>query len=755
MTLRDEYKAAGWALCDIPLGTKGPTTKGWNIRGAVAHGQQGLGLCHAYSGTCAVDVDDYVLALEWLESKGVDLDSLLDDPRSVQIISGKVNRAKLLYKLPTPLASLSLAPYQKISPKTGKMQTYHALELRCATRDEFTVQDVLPPTVHPETLRPYTWAYGDDQFGHWSNLPELPSAILALWKAEQVSLPSQQAAPAETKGASLAEIVELLKFKDPNNCAYDDWLKVGIGLAHETQNSEAGYQLWCEWSARCPKHDTTHMPAKWRSFKPDAKNPITLGSLRRERVADPAQFAVVTAQDTGEDTRPETAAKELLESRLVFVTAHESYFDLQSSVLLGNVGIEHIFCPQMPVVKVPGKSGKADKMVQQNPVQWLKHSKTKRIVDQVGMHPGAGRLYTEDSISFVNFFVPAVVEDLVPLAHEKEAFNFLWSRMKDPVFQSWLLKFFAFMLQKPGAKIQSAPLLVSAAQGTGKNTILKIIPEILFGSRYVRTMSGSVLGGQFNGAIGQTWWLYLEELRAGSNKVDRQHTTNKVKSWITDNTLEVHKKGLEAYEIRNRVQIGGTSNFDDALQLDNNDRRWGIGAMHGPLSAAESMDLYGFLLSERAPGVLRYIFRRVDVSNFKPGARAPETLAKREMIAAGIGSWESKLVEAMVAQESPFDRDIFPLKAVEEFMMGQGITPHALGRILRRAPFDCLLLPNGRKHRLWAWRNQGIWAAATESERLQHIQTGVRPEGCSTRIPASILVMSADAGVDSNTDLLG
>jgi hypothetical protein len=327
--------------------------------------------------------------------------------------------------------------------------------------------------------------------------------------------------------------------------------------------------------------------------------------------------------------------------------------------------------------------------------------------------------------------------------------------MKDPIFRNWLLKFFGYMLQHPGVKIQSAPLLVSEAQGTGKNTILKIIPEILFGSRYVRSMSGSVLSGQFNGAIGQAWWLYLEELRAGSNKADRMHTTNKVKSWITDNTLEVHKKGLEAYEAKNRVQIGATTNFGDALQLDNNDRRWGIGEMLGPLSAAESMELYGFLLSERAPGVLRHMFRRVDISGFKPGARAPETFAKREMIVAGIGAWESKLVEAIVNRDAPFDRDVFTLRDVGDAMMGQGISQHALGRVLRRAPFECKILPNGRKYRHWCWRNYDIWASATESERQKHIETGATVKGCINYTPPAILAMSADAGVDSNnSDLL-
>lgn len=757
MTLFDEYKAHGWQLCDIPPGTKGPTTTGWNLRGAISHGQHGCGLCHAYSGTCAIDVDDYPVALDWLAKQGVDLDALMEDPQAVMIVSGKVNRAKLLYKLDAPLASLSLAPYEKISSKTGKMQIFHALELRCATSNSATVQDVLPPTIHPETQKPYTWAYGDETFGHWSNLPPLPSALEALWKAQRVLLPPESAAPQAPKGASLAEITKLVAQHDPNTFAYDDWLKMGARIHHETAGSSVGYAIWREWSARCSKHDETQMPMKWRSFHSDATNPVTLGGLRREEVAPAEAFDVVeVTPDVGEDTRPEAIIKRELEDKLVLVRAQESYYDLSTTghPWLTDRGIQHIFGPLMPLISVAGKNGKPDRVVQVDPVNHLKRSLTKKVVDMAGMHPGAGRLYTEDGMRFVNNYIPIDVEEVSPKASEKEAFLFLWSRMRDPVFANWLLTFFAYALQHPGVKIRSAPLLVSAEQGTGKNTIMKILPEILFGSKYVRSMSGSVLGGQFNGAVGSAWWLYLEELRAGSNKADRQSTTNKVKSWITDNTIEVHRKGIEAFDITNRIQVTATTNYDDALQLDNNDRRWAIGEMRSPLTPAESTDLYGFLLSDRAPGALRYMFRRVDVCGFQPSAKPPETVAKKEMIVSGIGGWEAKLVEAMCAEEPPFDRDVFSLKAVAELMMGQGANQHTLGRLLKREMFRCKLLPNWGKVRLWAWRNIDVWASATDGQRLQHLQTGVRPTGCIDSVPSHIREISAEGG-DSNADLLG
>lgn len=762
MSLFDEYKKHGWALCDIPPGTKGPTVKGWNQLNYVAHGRQGVGLCHAWSGTCTLDIDNYPVAFDWFKAQGVDLDLLLARADSVQIVSGRPNRAKLLFRLNTPIASIGVAPYKAISKKSGKEEVFHAAELRCATKNGLSVQDVLPPTIHPETGKPYQWAYGDDLVGHWSTLPDLPEKVLGIWMAQLGDqTPVQQdseAAPATSRGMSTEALQALLEKHPAEECAYDDWLKVGQALHHETGGK--GYQLWLSWSAKSRKHDASQMPAKWRSFGGDhIKNPVTIGALLSSVVASPDEFETVDNTDVGEDQRPEAKIKALLEDRLVFVRAHEMYFDIRSNGegLMGVIGLRHEFCPHMPYIEVPQKKGKP-KLIKPDPYTWLQNSATKRMVDAVGMHPGAGRLFSEDGCAYVNKYVPLVVEEVAPNAYEQEAFNFLWSRIADPTMASWLMKFYAFCLQRPGIKVQAAPLLVSKATGTGKNTLMKVLPEILFGSRYVRTMSGSVLGGQFNATVGNTWWLYLEELRAGVHRSDRTATTNRIKSWVTDNTIEVHKKGKDPYDIRNRIQLTATSNFDDALQLDNEDRRWAIGEMRDSLTHRESMDLYDYLLSERAAGTLRYIFRHVDVTGFKPTGRAPDTAMKRTMVRAGVSNWESKLIEGIVERTAPFDRDIFKLPDVRDFMMGSGATDHQLSSTLRSEPFCAVPLAKCRNHRLWAWRNVALWQKCTEGERIAYMSTGTRPAGHPWRdeIPKKIRDLSTDGGlgVDSAEGLL-
>lgn len=758
-----QYLAHGFKLCDIPPGTKGPTTTGWNLKGAKLHGRNGAGLCHAYSGTCALDLDDLERARAYLSERGIDVDALLSDPSHVGIVSGKPNRAKLVYHLESPLASLKLAPY-----KIGD-QTYHALELRCATRDGLTVQDVLPPSIHPEVLQPYTWSYGDALDAHWSNIPPIPAALEALWRAtlaaDAPAAPLQAASP---QNARIAEMQRWLNTQDPD-LPYDEWVKVGARIHHETQGSDEGLRLFDLWSQRGKKYGVTkdgraaQMPRdKWKTYDSTKANAATFGGALREEIAKPEDFEIMPVPDAGTDTRSSSAMVEILEKRLVLVRSLGSYYDLVSSAPIDDKTLKHVFCPMLPSVKTEGKDGEP-KFSRPDPMKHLQYSKTKTIVDAIGMHPGAERVYTDTGVRYVNSYAPQHPELLVPNAQEKEVLKFLWSRILDPVIRDWLAKFFAHMIQKPGVKIRSAPLLVSAETGTGKNTIMRVLPEILFGSKYVRTMSGDVLGGQFNGPLGSTWWLYLEELQAGTNKADRTRVTNKLKGWVTDDALEIHMKGKEPFEIRNRIQPGATSNFDNALALDNNDRRWAIAEMVGePLTAAESNEIYGFLLGPRAPGVLRHVFLNTDIAGFDPAARAPGSVAKQAMVNANLGTWESQLIDLMVSRISPFDRDIFTLQDVlASLPKGSVSSTTQLGRLLRQKPFRCAPLLRGRDDkRYWAWTNIALWEAQSEGQRSEHVASGKRPfgtSGWSDKVPKALLAMAPESGVDSddNSDLLG
>ncbi|WP_353207749.1 hypothetical protein [Sphingorhabdus sp.] len=57
----------------------------------------------------ALDIDDMERAAAWLAARGIDVAELLDADDAVQIVSGRIGRGKLLYRLPSGLNPIECA----------------------------------------------------------------------------------------------------------------------------------------------------------------------------------------------------------------------------------------------------------------------------------------------------------------------------------------------------------------------------------------------------------------------------------------------------------------------------------------------------------------------------------------------------------------------------------------------------------------------------------------------------------------------
>ncbi len=181
----------------------------------------------------------------------------------VRIDSGRPNRAKFLFALPEPLPS----------------KTWGAFELRCATSTGRTAQDVLPPSPHPSGTT-YKW------IGDWRQLPPLPPMLNKLWLTE---LHQDSKSPTPPASGNLPELEALVLKRDPS-CGYDEWIKIGMAIHHETEGSEEGFALWDQWSNKSDKYPGIgQIRTHWQSFG-RSTTPVTADSLRRTEVAGPGEF---------------------------------------------------------------------------------------------------------------------------------------------------------------------------------------------------------------------------------------------------------------------------------------------------------------------------------------------------------------------------------------------------------------------------------------------------------------------------------
>jgi hypothetical protein len=252
----------GWNKIESALKSQGDLPQGW-----------GIGIAHAYSGTMALDIDSWSDASSILMLSGIDLQALYDAQDAVIIDSGRQGHGKLLYRVPMPLPSKKL---ETILPDGKK---YNYLDFRCATQNALTVQDVLPPSIHPDTKQPYRWAGR----GHWTRLPMIPDALLALWQGLLAQEPRGTDTPRSSESVDWDIITSAVNAISPD-VAREQWVQVGMALQYAgslTRQDEGAFILWNKWSAG----STTKYPGErdlriqWRSFRTDKGITVTTGTL--------------------------------------------------------------------------------------------------------------------------------------------------------------------------------------------------------------------------------------------------------------------------------------------------------------------------------------------------------------------------------------------------------------------------------------------------------------------------------------------
>lgn len=277
-SLLDQYLSHGWKIIPLAPNSKKPVRAFWNhlgqtlIDGETLPPNHGIGLGHAYSGTMALDIDHWENACGLLNQHNIDLKALYTAPDAVKIHSGRTGHAKLLYALALPL------PSKKVLHKNPDGSTTAVLDFRCGTKDGYTVQDVLPPSVHPETGKPYTWE------GDWTRLPPLPPGLHTYWR-HLLKQDQERCIPCHTSlPTSWQEILEALNHVPPD-IDRETWVCIGMALhwaGQQTDQVDEGFALWHNWSKGTPSQPARKYPGvetlqtTWRSFKSEGR---TLGSL--------------------------------------------------------------------------------------------------------------------------------------------------------------------------------------------------------------------------------------------------------------------------------------------------------------------------------------------------------------------------------------------------------------------------------------------------------------------------------------------
>lgn len=79
----------------------------------------------------------------------------------------------------------------------------------------------------------------------------------------------------------LSHYLDFIQYGKNYSNSYDEWVKVGMALHHETQGSSEGLALWDAWSKKQPNYNSyTDLADHWKTFTDSKSQPVRAATLR-------------------------------------------------------------------------------------------------------------------------------------------------------------------------------------------------------------------------------------------------------------------------------------------------------------------------------------------------------------------------------------------------------------------------------------------------------------------------------------------
>jgi putative DNA primase/helicase len=196
----------------------------------------------------------------------------------------------------------------------------------------------------------------------------------------------------------------------------------------------------------------------------------------------------------------------------------------------------------------------------------------------------------------------------------------------------WVLRWMAYPLQHPGAKMSSA-IIMHGPQGTGKSTVWQCLAKI-YGD-YATVLNQRGLEDRFNSDwVDSKLFILAEEV---VTRAEMWHIKNELKELISGEWIRVNPKNVAAYRQRNQVNGVFLSNENQPLPLDNDDRRHCV-IYTPPAVGEEYYDEVHLEIERGGVAALYHYLMTLDLGDFHPKKRPPMTEAKAALIALSTPS---------------------------------------------------------------------------------------------------------------------
>lgn len=313
------------------------------------------------------------------------------------------------------------------------------------------------------------------------------------------------------------------------------------------------------------------------------------------------------------------------------------------------------------------------------------------------------------------------MEHVFPKAEEREA----------------LLDWMAWVLQHQTRKPNFMPL-IQGRVGCGKSVIGELM-AVMVGIKNTTQLRTEDVGHRFNSWVLKTRLGVIEELMGD----EKRTLANRMKALVTQPYVPVEYKGKDILQAPNKCCFLAFTNHEDALRLENEDRRYLV--LQSPAPSGREMGreffnaIWEFVRGVEGPAALLHhlLSREVD-ADFGLGA-APMTEGHEKMRREGMPEVERLLLEEVEMGNPPFDFDLVAAVDLEaclpDKVRSRAYGLHKIiGSFLRNELKARDLGPHrlggrgARQVRLWSLRRHEVWASTQPTTRAAQYLKRQQPD---------------------------
>jgi len=200
----------------------------------------------------------------------------------------------------------------------------------------------------------------------------------------------------------------------------------------------------------------------------------------------------------------------------------------------------------------------------------------------------------------------------------------------------WILRWLAYPLQHPGAKMQTALLMFGEKQGTGKSLFFQDVMLPVYGD-YGTVASQHQLDSTFTAWRSRKLFVLFEEVLSRDDKYSHNGT---LKYMITGKSMSINQKNLPERDERNHMNSVFLSNEPQPIPIELEDRRFMV------IEARRKQDpaFYAAVQQAIAQGGIEAFYDfllNLPLDDFNEHTKPPMTLAKERVIEFGLAGWMS------------------------------------------------------------------------------------------------------------------